>query len=666
MYLYIASCPYYLECNLYKLGCTSEPHGRLITYLTGCPPEPQYEIQYYGLWEIKAKNMKDLLYYERCLHDKFRNNRMSSSEWFQNIKIEDVKNYLLSTRFVKCEIELQNIPKPKKSILQTNSYSRNTDRFIEDNIIKNEVLDEIQKPAIERLIQFINGNELAGQLIAPCGSGKTNMTCKAIQNLKRVVICVPSLRIQEQWGNTIRKDCLFLGGDADDWVTIEDAIKQDTFCIISTYMSCKHLIEILPQTTELIVFDEAHHMTGLVSDNNEAGEGITRALLKSIVDKNMKRLFLTFTPKDFEFEDDRVLSMDNEEIFGKQIVEIKLRDLINKGVLPDYVIWALSSEGNGIQAKMEQIILAWESKEINHLIIFVEDLADKDNIKEYLKDKVDCPVLSIERSQDTKRLIDEFQVDRAILIDCRRLGEGVDIPIADSVAIIYPKKSVVDIVQMVLRAGRWYEYKSIFHILLPHVTNEDMSGIQTIILALAKYDDALRGEIMLSCSLKKKENEEYFEKDFGKTSDGRIQYDMISSTDIEKMNECFGKIRNNLTKTRNKKEKYEIVQNCNKQLRIISKMQYFESKEYHPKYIEEPKKYFNEYWISWYNFLGVDTTMFPKTKYELIAICKSKGITTWKQYKEKNDNTLPDNPSELYEDYTNWDKEFGIEDEIIW
>lgn len=554
MYLYIASCPYYLECNLYKLGCTSEPHGRLITYLTGCPPEPQYEIQYYGLWEIKAKNMKDLLYYERCLHDKFRINRMSSSEWFQNIKIEDVKNYLLSTRFVKCEIELQNIPKPKKSILQTNSYSRNTDRFIEDNIIKNEVLDEIQKPAIERLIQFINGNELAGQLIAPCGSGKTNMTCKAIQNLKRVVICVPSLRIQEQWGNTIRKDCLFLGGDADDWVTIEDAIKQDTFCIISTYMSCKHLIEILPQTTELIVFDEAHHMTGLVSDNNEAGEGITRALLKSLVDKNMKRLFLTFTPKDFEFEDDMVMSMNNENVFGKQIVEIKLRDLINQGVLPDYVIWALSSEGKGLEGKLEQILLAWESKEINHLVIFVEDLADKDTVKNYLKDKVDCPVLSIERSQDTKRLIDEFQVDRAILIDCRRLGEGVDIPIADSVAILYPKQSVVDIVQMVLRAGRWYQYKSVFHILLPHVVDEDMSGIHNVLYSLAKYDDALRGEVMLSCSLKKKENEQHSEKDFGKIADGRIQYDMISSTDIDKMNECFGKIRTLLIPKSNKKE----------------------------------------------------------------------------------------------------------------
>jgi superfamily II DNA or RNA helicase len=616
MYLYVASCPYYLQLNFYKLGCTSEPHGRLTTYLTGCPPEPQYEIQYYGLWKTKAKTMKDLLYYETCLHEKFNQFRMKQSEWFQfeQITLQQIREYLNHCRFVICETEFSQIQKPKKSILQTNYYSKNTERFIEDNSLKNKVLDAIQTPAIQTLIQFIKSDELAGQLIAPCGSGKTNMTCKAIQDLKRVVICVPSLRIQEQWGNAVRKDCLFLGGDADDWVSIEQVLKTDSFCIITTYMSCKHLIEILPETTELIVFDEAHHMTGLVSENNQNGQGITRALLKSLVDKRMKRLFLTFTPKDFDCDDDMiVMSMNDETIFGKQIVEIKLRDLINQGVLPDYIIWALSSEGVGIQAKMEQILLAWNSTQINHLIVFVEDLVDKDIVKEYLKDKVDCPVLSIDRSQDTKRVIDEFQVERAILIDCRRLGEGVDIPIADSVAILYPKQSVVDIVQMVLRAGRWYEYKSVFHILLPHVTDEDMSGIQNVILALAKYDEALRGEVMFSVSSKKKGYDELYDKDVGKTSDGRIQYDMISSTDIEKMHECFGKIRTLLIPKSNKKEIQKLCHSKN----IKDSKEYELLRSEFPHLPEDPR--FTG--TTWFDFLNpsvekIDLKMFVNTVVE--------------------------------------------------
>lgn len=671
MYLYVASCPYYSQFNIYKLGCTSEPHGRLTTYLTGCPPELQYKIQYYGLWEIKARNMKDLLYYEKCLHEKFHSFRMKQSEWFRFEKsyLQEINEYLISCKFVKSKVEFKDLPIPeKKSILETNYYPKNTENFIVDKSTKNEALDTIQRPAIQILIDFINSDTVAGQLIAPCGSGKTMMTCKAIGNLNRIVICVPSLRIQEQWKETVgRKDCLFLGGDADDWTTIEKSLKREQFCIITTYMSCKHLIEILPTTTELIVFDEAHHMTGLVSEDKEKGEGITRVLLKNLVEKNMKRLFLTFTPKDaFDNDEDMVMSMDNENIFGKPIVEIKLRDLINQGVLPDYVIWALSSNGTGLCGKLEQILLAWNSKEINHLIIFVNDLADKDKAKEFLKDKVDCPLLSVDRPQDAKRVFDEFYKERAILIDCRRLGEGVDIPIADSVAILYPKQSVVDIVQMVLRAGRWYEYKSVFHILLPHVADEDMSGIQNVIVALAKYDDALRGEVLFSASSKSKADNVVNNRDVGTPSASRIQSDMISSTDIEKMHECFEQIKNSLTISRTKKESYEMVQQYNKNLGIVSKHDYLKSKPFHPKYIEDPKLYFKEHWTCWYSFLGIDTSQFPRTKYEWIQVCKDKNIFTWNDYKMNPDNTLPTNPGEMYEDYTNWDKEFGVEDDIVW
>lgn len=670
MYLYVASCPYYFQSNIYKLGCTSEPHGRIGTYLTGCPPKPEYKIKYYGLWKIKAINMKDLLYYETCLHEKFHSFRMEKSEWFEfkESYLEQINQYLVCSKFVKSKVEFKDVPNPKqKSILETNYYQKNTEKFIVDKSTKNEALDAIQAPVIERLVQFINSDELAGQLIAPCGSGKTMMTCKAIETLNRIVICVPSLCIQEQWKYTIHKECLFLGGEADDWITIEKSLKKEQFCIITTYMSCKHLIEILPTTTELIVFDEAHHMTGLVSEDKDKGQGITRVLLKNLVEKNMKRLFLTFTPKDsFDENDDMVMSMNNENIFGKPIIEIKLRDLINQGVLPDYVIWALSSNGTGLYGKLEQTLLAWNSKKINHLIIFVKDLADKDKVKKFLKDKVDCPILSVERPEDTKRVFDEFYNKRAILIDCRRLGEGVDIPIADSVAILYPKQSVIDIVQMALRAGRWYEYKSVFHILLPHVVDEDLSGIQNVILALAKYDDALRGEVMMLSSSKSKGNNIIKEVDNGNSSLTIIQSDMFSSTDVEKMQECFGRIRNSLTITRTKKESYDMIQKFNKQLRIISKNQYLESRNIHPKYIGDPTIYFKEHWTCWYDFLGVDITLYPKTKYEWIQLCKNKNILTWNEYKIKKDNSLPENPSEIYEDYTNWDKEFGIEYEIVW
>jgi predicted helicase len=56
----------------------------------------------------------------------------------------------------------------------------------------------------------------------------------------------------------------------------------------------------------------------------------------------VKRLSLTFTPRilrNDENLDIEYASMDDTNIFGSQIAELKIRDLIRKGVLPDYRLW---------------------------------------------------------------------------------------------------------------------------------------------------------------------------------------------------------------------------------------------------------------------------------------------------------------------------------------
>jgi len=108
-----------------------------------------------------------------------------------------------------------------------------------------------------------------------------------------------------------------------------------------------------------------------------------------------------------------------------------------------------------------------------------------------------------------------------------------------------------------------------------------------------------------------------------------------------------------------KKEKYSMIRLWNQERNVQTKEEYEET----PK-IENPKEYFKESWISWYHFLGVDTSLFPPTKQEWISMCKEKGIKSWKEYKEKK--IVPLNPCEMYDDFTNWDKEMGIEEEIIW
>jgi hypothetical protein len=115
------------------------------------------------------------------------------------------------------------------------------------------------------------------------------------------------------------------------------------------------------------------------------------------------------------------------------------------------------------------------------------------------------------------------------------------------------------------------------------------------------------------------------------------------------------------------KEKYEVVRDLNREMMIQTKDQYNQQSAEHVKYIENPRFYFKDQWVSWYHFLGIDTLMYPQTKGEWMQKCRELGILRWQDYKETHKkNNLPENPGEMYEDYTNWDREIGIEDDYVW
>jgi superfamily II DNA or RNA helicase len=117
---------------------------------------------------------------------------------------------------------------------------------------------------------------------------------------------------------------------------------------------------------------------------------------------------------------------------------------------------------------------------------------------------------------------------------------------------------------------------------------------------------------------------------------------------------------------KDRKERYDVIRNLNKDIGLTSQSMYFERKSDHPRFIENPKSYFNAYWVSWYHFLSVDTSAFPPTKADFHRICTERGILSWSEYCEKKDASLPENPGEMYEDWSNPDIEFGTEEEIVW
>jgi superfamily II DNA or RNA helicase len=115
------------------------------------------------------------------------------------------------------------------------------------------------------------------------------------------------------------------------------------------------------------------------------------------------------------------------------------------------------------------------------------------------------------------------------------------------------------------------------------------------------------------------------------------------------------------------KEKYEVVRDLNCEMMIQTKDQYNQKSDVHIKFIENPRFYFKDHWVSWYHFFGINTSAYPQTKTEWMQKCKELGILRWQDYKETHKkNNLPENPGEMYEDYTNWDREVGTEDDYVW
>ena len=538
MFIYLASTPVSKALGIVKIGSTLDPKKRLFTYLTGCPPglTPSQDIEFDAIWETNTTIRRQLYEYEDEVLNHFRHRRLirerhGDSEWFSFIDrnpYDEINKFMESRHWFKRKLSLSEIISPHRPSRYLRKIYDINPQYINTRTSRDATLNILQEPVITAITEFMTKAEnKTGYVIAPCGSGKTVMTSKGIRGVKKCIICCPSMQIQNQWMQTLIELGVFnqsqihiIGGaGTTDSTIIRNILVGDAYCIITTYMSSHLLTDTINEGIELLVLDEAHHMAGIVAEDN-TGEGRTRRLMLKASDIGIKRLSLTYTPRyiaDDRFTDTKYLTMDDDSVFGKSIAELKIRDLINSGVLPDYRLWTLSDEakkGTGITGKAECILEAWgatklirsedtdeklETFILHHLIIFASSINEAKYLEQFFKDNTtETLVLRVEDGDKVKDPISQFtSARRAILVNCKVLNEGVDIPIANAVAITYPKQSRGQITQMILRAGRWYEGKAVFHVLLPILDDGDLSGFEEVLYALASNDDKLRDEIEL-------------------------------------------------------------------------------------------------------------------------------------------------------------------------
>jgi hypothetical protein len=98
-------------------------------------------------------------------------------------------------------------------------------------------------------------------------------------------------------------------------------------------------------------------------------------------------------------------------------------------------------------------------------------------------------------------------------------------------------------------------------------------------------------------------------------------------------------------------DEFNYVQQINRELQLISKVDYVKGELEHQHYISEPERYFVGIWTNWYDFLGVDTSNFFHTKEEWKKFCKEKGVNNTKSYYKlysQYPEFFPYEPSDFY------------------
>lgn len=231
---------------------------------------------------------------------------------------------------------------------------------------------ETQQEAINSAIIHFRKNS-RGQLILPCGTGKTLAAMWIAENLggTRILVMVPSLALMSQtlreWAaNTVLRPfrylCLCsdttvdLGNDSpiehlyemDIQVTTDSGIVSDFLrkepntpsVLFCTYQSSKVLSEATLKTGTSFdtgIFDEAHRTTG-------TSAGVWNIALNDEKVPIRRRISMTATPRIYApritkkaKENDILLySMDDQEAYGRAFYEMSFGEAIKRNHITDY------------------------------------------------------------------------------------------------------------------------------------------------------------------------------------------------------------------------------------------------------------------------------------------------------------------------------------------
>ena len=388
--------------------------------------------------------------------------------------------------------------KPKQATIIKQESSKQVNEKQKTTIL----LKEHQIEAKNCILQEIEQNSRC-QFISACGTGKTIVSQRTVEeyigkfNTSITLILVPSLELLSQFHKSWENNSNFKEHYKNDFLLCsKDEIKRinkqnfqdikllkklhveldgvsvylkreiNHKLIFSTYQSLPLLANALLENNlsiTLAVFDEAHRTTGKWNSLFSYG----------LYDENIKidkRLFMTATPKiDVESIYD-IVSMDNEQLYGKIAYNLNIGDAINKGIIKDYKIIVtkisaeIKDEHDYYSILSECILKVMNEKKLKKALLFNSTIKDSEKIKNYVNYKKEISENDFEafhvdgyldiktRKEIIYKLSNEDE--KTIVTNAKLFSEGIDIPAIELIGFLNRTKSIVDIAQRVGRVQR--------------------------------------------------------------------------------------------------------------------------------------------------------------------------------------------------------------------
>ena len=396
------------------------------------------------------------------------------------------------------------------------------------NALIGEPIKEIKKPkphdyqeeAIEAVVNHFKDNE-RGQLILPCGAGKTftSLWIKEKLQASNTLVLVPSLallrQIKSNWNEAYNTKFIRLNvcSEKDIDIDIDNDIaithtyeipgnvtsdknlvalflkKEGDKVIFSTYQSLQVVVDalqLLPNFHfDLIIADEAHKTAGFEDQN--------KFTLVHNNDKvrGLKRLYMTATPRIASPElkakhSGRIVflkDMSNPKVYGKEAYRMTFGTAIEKGILVKYKIIAVGVSDTDLKNYIERNIQLTKSESITdyahnyalnivmekykafHALTFhsriknAVDFSKRHN--RLVQDVVSTSISGTQTTSEREIILKAFEkADKAIVSNAKCLTEGVDVPVIDVVYYSDPKNSKIDIVQSAGRALRKAKHRN--------------------------------------------------------------------------------------------------------------------------------------------------------------------------------------------------------------